>query len=81
MFWYRLNFMDAQKMHQRKFFMYIFRAYFIQKLNEMVYEYFRNKFDALRNLVPFVQIKNVKTPMEEWYFLPNCASGNEPRNT
>ena len=81
MFWYRLNFMDAQKMHQRKFFMYIFRAYFIQKLNEMVYEYFRNKFDALRNFVPFVQIKNVKTPMEEWYFLRNCASGNEPRNT
>ena len=53
-------------MHQKKFFIYISHAYFIQKLNEMVYEYFRNKFDALHNLVPFVQIKNVKTPMKEW---------------
>ena len=46
--------------------MYISLADFIQKLNEMVYENFRNKFDVLRNLVPFVQIKNVETPMKEW---------------
>ena len=54
MFCYRLNGMGAQKNAPKKLFMYIFHAYFIQNLNKLVYEYFRNKY-ALLSLVTFAQ--------------------------